>query len=213
MKKAILVFFIAVTLLSACNQGNKQTQKDTSPDTSTQVTPHTPEEVQSISEVITRFVRGYASRDNEKVNQLIHPDLGLTIIYRPGASDNFTKVDSIDFDHPVPEYYAYPTLENEYALTFDKLPEFSCDTEKWDKQGFICDTTAHPQQLTQIAAFANEFNEGEYDKDTLEKIKQNENASFRVIVTNKNPLIFHVQRYDGKWYVTVLDRAYAGCDA
>lgn len=212
MKRLYMILFVTAIIFTACNQGNKQNQKNTS-DTSANVVPSTPQEIQSISEVITRFVRGYASKDNSKVNQLIHPDLGVTVIYRPGAMDTFVKTDSIDFNSPVPDYYAYPELENEYALTFEKLPIFSCDTEKWDKQGFICDTTAHPQQLTQIALFENEFNETAYSKETLEEIKKNENASFRVIVTSEEPLIFHVQSYQGKWYVTVLDRAYAGCDA
>lgn len=212
MKKLFFILIAAVTIFIACNQSNKQIQKGTL-DTVSQVVPTTPKEIQNISEVITRFVRGYVSRENGKVNPLIHPDLGLTIIYRPGAMDTFVKIDSMDFNSPIPDYYAYPPLVNEYALTFDTLPKFDCGTEKWDKQGFICDTTMHPNQLTQIALFENEFNDGNHSKEILEEIKKNENASFRVIVTSKDPLIFHVQSYQGKWYVTVLDRAYAGCDA
>lgn len=213
MKKRSLIFLFAVLLIfGACNGGNNKTDTDTQ-DSIVHTAPATAEDVQDISEVITRFVRAYASRDNEKANKLIHPDLGLSIIYRPGAADNFVHRDSIDFASPVPSHYSYPRLENKYALTFEKLPVFSCDDFKWDKEGFVCDTTSHPSQLTQIALFANEFNDGEYSAADLDKIKQHENQSFRVIVTADEPLIFHIQQYDGAWYVTVLDRAYGGCDA
>ncbi len=212
MKKIIVVVFVSLLILSACNRSNKKTSENPQ-DSVSHILSNDVEELQDLSEVITRFVRAYASQDEAKLNSLLHAELGLTIIYRPGASDNFITVDSIDLAHPVPDYYPYPSLENTYALTFGSLPKFDCGTEKWDKQGLVCDTTIHPTQLTQIALFEKEFNEATYSRVALEEIRNRENASFRVIVTAKNPLVFHVQKYKGRWYVSVLDRAYGGCDA
>lgn len=202
----------ALLLVWGCNQGTKPSESDQKDSVDT-VVPTTAEEVQSISEVITRFARAYASKDNAKANQLIHPDLGIYIIYRPGVADNFVKMDSLDFQSPFPSFYAYTDLEHDFALTFDKLPEINCDDFTWDKQGFICDTTARPQQLLRIAEFANEFNEGEYTSSDLKNLEAIGNQSFRVIITAEEALIFHVQNYLGKWYVNVLDRAYTNCDA
>ena len=212
MKNICVAFFISLMMLQACNQGARKTN-ETIKDSITQSSIDNAEEIGDISEVLTRFVRAYASRDQAKINSLLHPELGLTVIYRSGVSDNFTTVDSMDFAHPVPNYYPYPTLDNPYALTFDTLPVFDCGTGEWNKEGFICDTTGHPTQLTRIALFENEFNEATYSPATLEQIANREKLSFRVIVTTKNPLIFHVQKFQGQWYVTVLDRAYSGCDA
>lgn len=212
MKHTYILPILLLCLIWSCNQGNKSSKTD-SKDSVSSVVPTSPEEEQNLSEVITRFARAYASKDNAKANQLIHPDLGIYIIYRPGAVDNFVKMDSLDFQAPIPSFYAYTDLEHDYALTYDKLPTIDCGDFTWDKVGFICDTTSRPQQLLNIAKFANEFNEGEYTDADLQQLENAGKQSFRVIITAEEPLIFHVQHYQGKWYVSLLDRAYANCDA
>ncbi|SRR5690606_733044 len=209
MRNTLIFICCYVLLVTSCNSSNKKTEdsKD-STDTPTAVFP---EDTQEISAVITRFAAAYLRQDQEKANALIHPDLGLYIIYRPGVADTYEKIDSINFDRPTPEYFPYTTFENDYTLTFEKLPAFDCGEEKWDKLGFFCDTTSQANQLTTIAAFDREFN-GISD-DALAKIKQLEKDTFRVILAKNEHLIFHVKKYDNKWYIFVLDRAYAGCDA
>jgi len=195
--------------MASCTSSNNK-NKDTK-DTIKSTTVIFPEDTRGISEAITRFARAYLTQDQEKANALIHPDLGLYIIYRPGVADTYQKVDSIDFNRPVPEYFPYTTFENDYVLTFEKLPAFDCGEEKWDKLGFFCDTTSQARQLTTIATFDQEFN-GMNEAD-LVAIKQLEKDTFRVILTRDENLIFHVKKHQDKWYVFVLDRAYAWCDA
>lgn len=207
------VLSLVFLLLVGCNQKSKNSTTEQTNDTVVNIIPVTVEEQNQLSEVITRFVRAYNSKDNAKINALIHPELGIYIIYRPGAADTFIRMDSLDFSKPVPEVFAYPDFSTEYALTFDKLPTFDCGTEKWDKLGFVCDTTSHPNQLSNIAAFEEEFNENQFSEAELNKIEIAEKESYRVIVTADIPLIFHVRKYKGAWYVMTLDRAYAGCDA
>lgn len=212
MKKIFLLAFACSLLFSACNQ--KKTKETTAASDSTR-TSVPKAELSNISEVITRFVRAYNSQDNQKANALIHRDLGLTIIYRPGVTDRFIRVDSLDFNQPVPAYYAYPKVDNSYALTFDTLPTFDCGTEKWSKEGFICDSTstANSTILANIAKFEAEFDSIAFDTARKTAISKAEDQSYRVILTTAEPLIFHVKQYNGAWYVTLLDRAYAGCDA
>lgn len=210
MKRIIWVIWCSI-LVQSCNQ-TKSTSTDEK-DSTQVVAPKTVEEVQQISEVITKFVRAYISQDQQKINALLHPDLGLTIIYRPGVADVFTRVDSIDFTKPVPEYFAYPKFNNDYVLTFEKLPDYDCGTEKWSKEGFFCDTSRHPDQLSNIALFQKEFNDKKFSDEQIESIKLNEKNTYRIVLTASENLIFHVEMYQGQWYVTTLDRAYAGCDA
>ena len=199
-------------LLISCNQG-KKSDKVTSQDSVIAVAPVTVEQQNQLSEVITRFVRAYSSKDNAKANALIHPEIGIYIIYRPGAGDTFVKMDSLDFSNPIPEVFAYPELTIDFPLTYEKLPSFDCGTEKWDKVGFVCDTTSHPNQLSNIAAFEDEFDENKFSEDDLIQIERAEKESYRIIITSDYPLVFHVRKFNGAWYVTTLDRAYAGCDA
>ena len=212
MKKILLLALACGLTFSACNQ---KTSKETATTADTTAAPLAQTEINNISEVITRFVRAYDSQDNAKANALIHPELGITIIYRPGASDRFVHVDSLDFQKSIPEYYPYSKVENSYALTFGSLPTYDCGTEKWSKEGLICDTTASQQTsiLTSIAQFEAEFDAVALDDKRKTIISNAEENSYRVILTTSNPLVFHVKQYQGAWYVTLLDRAYAGCDA
>lgn len=209
MRNSLIFICCYVVLMASCTSSNNKNE-DTK-DTIKSTTVIFPEDTRGISEVITRFARAYLTQDQEKANALIHPDLGLYIIYRPGVADTYQKVDRIDFNRPVPEYFPYTTFENDYVLTFEKLPAFDCGEEKWDKLGFFCDTTSQAHQLTTIATFDQEFN-GVRDTD-LAVIKQLESDTFRIILTKDEHLIFHVKKYMNQWYVVVLDRAYAGCDA
>lgn len=213
MKKIILGIIVLI-IAASCNQGGKNTDSDETRDSIVAVAPANVEEENQLAEVITRFVRAYISKDNTKANALIHPQLGIYIIYRPGVADYFVRQDSLDFAHPIPEQFAYPDISTEYALTFEKLPVYDCETTKWDKQGFVCDTASHPKQLSNIAAFQEEYNDHVYSDDELEELERSEQESYRVIVTSElDPLIFHVRKYKGSWYVTTLDRAYTNCDA
>ncbi len=214
MKKTLATLAVCALLFTACHNSDKKATSQA--DSSKREAIDQPEEVQQISEIITRFVRAYISQDNEKLNALIHPEYGMAIIYRPGVADTFALIDSFDFKKPVPDYYAYPSLQNDQVLAFEKLPSFDCGTDKWDKTGFFCDTTANSQtQLLQtIVKHEEEFESSKYDESQKKRTADLENGSYRVILAQpEESLIFHVKQFGNAWYVTLLDRAYGGCDA
>lgn len=206
---------LIVALFAACNSSEKKDQGQ--PQEVERPSLDHPEAVQKISEVITRFARAYLSQDTEKTNNLIHPQHGLAIIYRPGAMDTFTVVDSIDYAQPVPESYDYTVFENNTTLAFESLPAFDCGSMRWEKLGFYCDTTVNSvtEHLRSISEFQEEYNDIPFDQDIQKQIDYLETGSYRVILNPDEDdfLIFHVKKFDTGWYVTLLDRAYAGCDA
>lgn len=209
MKKIVLSICCSMLIMASCTSSQKKTEE--TKDTVSATTVTLPADEQAIRDVVIRFTEAYLQQENSKANTFIHPDLGLYIIYRPGAADTYERIDSIDFNRPTPEYFPYSTFENDYTLTFGPLPVFDCGAEKWDKLGFFCDTTSQANQLTRIASFKLAFNEIDEAEET--KIKQLEKDTYRVILTKNENLIFHVKKTAGKWYVLVLDRAYAWCDA
>lgn len=210
MKTIIPILSCIFLLLAACTSSNKNTTNTQSTNDSL-ATVDPVEDTRQLTEVITRFVRAYVSKDNQKANKLIHPDLGLYIIYRPGAMDTYQHIDSLDFNTPIPQHFPYNGVKNDFALTFDNLPVFDCGTDKWDKLGLVVDTSKNADQLTYIAQFKHKFEE--ITDDELAQIKAVEKDCYRVILTNGDNLIFHVKKYKGAWYVFLLDRAYGWCDA
>lgn len=212
MRNIILVALLGVFFLNSCNQTTKTNteQKDS---LATTVDSTVLDSTRTADDVIHAFVKAYAQKSNAGVNALIHPDLGLKIIHRPGAADTYTKVDSMDFAHPIPHYYPYPKIVSDYALSYGKVPVFDCGTEKWNKSGMYCDTTNRPNQLTTIMNFEKDYEPNKYSNAVLQEIQAQEKASYRVVSTTETPLVFHLTKYKGAWYVTVLDRAYGSCEA
>ncbi|SJN21101.1 hypothetical protein [Sphingobacterium sp. JB170] len=210
MRNTLLALFGALLLLVSCNSSSKN-NADAQGTVDSVVNVDSAHDARQLNEVITRFARAYISQDSQKANKLVHPDLGLYIIYRPGAMDTYYHADSLDFENPVPRHYPYPTITNDYPLSFQELPVFDCATDQWDKQGFIADTTKNADQLTYIAEFRHEFEE--VTDGELAQIKSFERGSYRIVLTSGENLIFHVKKHEGSWYVIVIDRAYGTCDA
>lgn len=204
---------VVLLLLYACNQNSNQ-QKTSTADSLKEII-HIPEQIQrnQMDSVILGFAEAYIIRNQKEANSYVHPVLGLTVIYRPGVSNQFVKIDSLDFSDPSPDYYPYPEISGQGKLIYAKLPTYDCAQECWSKLGFYCDTTLRPRELSGIVQFEREFEKNTYTQEDLDLILEAEASSYRIIMTTDNPLIFHIEKYQGNWYVTTLDRAYGGCDA
>ncbi|MGJ1444839.1 hypothetical protein ACR79S_19235 [Sphingobacterium spiritivorum] len=214
MRRSPLMLAIMLLLLAGCSsKTKKETQQVSEQADSGKTASDQPDQKVEIQEIATRFVRAYLSQDSAKVNALIHPELGLTIILRIGAGDRFQQISTLDFANPLPGFYPYPTFQNDYGITFASLPTYSCEHEKWSKDGWFIDTTTHPNTLSSLAAFLDRVEEQEIPAEEIQKMKTLEQTSYRVILTGKESVIFHITNYQNAWYVTLLDRAYSSCDA
>jgi len=213
MRNIISMALVAMFFFYSCNQTTK-TNKETKDSVATTVSINERDSSNSIDQVVRSFATAYANKSNTGVNALIHPDLGLKIIYRPGAADTYLRVDSIDFAKPIPNYFPYPTIINNFSkLNYETIPVFDCGLEKWNKTGMFCDTITHPNQLSTIIDFERDYEPKKYSNALIKEIKAQEKDSYRVVITTEIPLVFHLTKYQGAWYVTVLDRAYASCEA
>jgi len=174
------------------------------------------EDTETLEEVLEKIAKAYTDQDSKTINNYIHPKLGIYIIYRPGALDSYVHQNSFNFSKPVPEYHSYEKLSYKGPLKAGKLPVFDCGTMKWDKLGFFYDKKSRPNELSQTAKFMNEILDAKINKTELQRLRNIETRSYRAIMTSnesEEPFVFHVTKEGEKWYITVIDRAYAGCDA
>ncbi|MFD2598270.1 hypothetical protein ACFSQ3_04840 [Sphingobacterium corticis] len=202
----------------SCNNSKKQDETDPVSDSSLLVNEPSSGVADSadrkyIADMVIAFIKAYNERDNAKIKSFINTDAGLMIIHRPGAMDWFEKVSVLDFNKPIPSYYPYASAENNYSVEYDVAPTFDCSLEKWSKEGLIIDLTTQTNFLGPIAVSLKEFDDVELDPDYEAQIELAEKDSYRVVLTTKTPLIFHVKQIDNSWYVTILDRGYADCGA
>jgi len=174
------------------------------------------EDTETLEEVLEKIAKAYTDQDSKTINNYIHPKLGIYIIYRPGALDSYVHQNSFNFSKPVPEYHSYEKLSYKGPLKAGKLPVFDCGTMKWDKLGFFYDRKSRPNELSQTAKFMNEILDAKINQAELLRLRNIETRSYRAIMTSnesEEPFVFHVTKEGEKWYITVIDRAYAGCDA
>ncbi|WP_433901857.1 hypothetical protein [Sphingobacterium puteale] len=174
------------------------------------------EDTETLEQVLEKIAKAYIDQDSKTINDYIHPKLGIYIIYRPGALDSYVHQNNFSFAKPVPEYHSYEKLSYKGPLKAGKLPVFDCGTMKWDKLGFFYDKKSRPNELSQTAKFMNEILDAKITRNELRRLRNIEIRSYRAIMTSnesEEPFVFHVTKEGEKWYITVIDRAYAGCDA
>lgn len=224
-----LFFFVLICItmgMMSCRNNKKEdkaikiaqdsVQTDTLSKTDTTTMDVKKEKIETLEEVLEKIGKAYVDQDNKTINNYIHAKLGLYIIYRPGALDSYVHQYSFNFSKPVPEYHSYEKLSDKGPLKSDKLPVFDCGTMKWDKLGFYYDRKTRPNELSQTAKFMNEILDAKITQKELQQLRNIETRSYRAIMTSnegEEPFVFHLTKEGEKWYITVIDRAYAGCDA
>ncbi|MEN5058937.1 hypothetical protein [Sphingobacterium kitahiroshimense] len=175
----------------------------------------TKDEAESLEEVLEKIARAYADQNSKIISRYIHPTLGIYIIYRPGAIATYVHQSDFSFSRPVPDAQSYGTISYNGPLKEEKLPKFDCGTMKWEKSGFFYDKNSRPTELSHTAQIMNEILNVKIDAADLQQIKNIETKSYRAIMTaneNEKPFVFQVTQDGEKWYLTLIDLAYAGCE-
>lgn len=169
----------------------------------------------NLKENIYIIIKAFKEKDAEKINDMIHPDLKLFVLFRRGTMDEFYKTDKIDFKNPVPEYLPYFDFNADYNLKYNTLPVYNCDDEKWDKTGLYCDTVKTDHLLSKTAYELKKWRGDNIEQTTINRFKDIENKSHRIVMIDKNEgeLIFYLTLIDKKWFLTILDRVSSDCSA
>ena len=160
-----------------------------------------------------KIVKAFHNQDSQSINQMIHDDLGLIVLFRRGVLDEFENVKKIDFMNPVPEYLPYFDFQIDTTITYQSLPTYDCDKGKWSKFGLYCDLTRRDSLMSTTAINLTRYREDKISNETIVKFKEIESNSHRIVLIDKEGgvLIFYLTLIDNKWYLTVLDRVSGDC--
>lgn len=194
MRKAI---FIIVTILILIPFERIQAQTD------------------NLDNSIIEIIKAFDSKDSDKINQYIHPDYGLIVLFRRGVMDEFEKTDKIDYKNPVPEYLPYFPFKLDLKIKYQTLPTYDCDSEKWSKIGLYCDTTQRDDLLSKTAMNLNEYRDENIPFEKIQDFKIIESKSRRIVLIDNEggELIFYITLIENKWCLTILDRVSGDCSA
>jgi len=165
---------------------------------------------QSIHQVVTAFTE----HDSTAINQMIHPDVGLHILYRSGVFPVFENIHTIDFSRPVALSFSYLAIKSTAEIQHANLPTFNCATNQWNKTGLFVDTTDTSHLLSETARQLNEYLDKGIPQDSIRFFHDLEARSERVVLVDEGgDLVFYLSRINQKWYLTILDRLTSDCNA
>lgn len=165
----------------------------------------------SLKTTILKVIEAFKDKNAIALNQLIDKKTGLYITFRPGTMDHYLKVNTIDFNNPIPKYLPYSASDYNTIL-FEKQPTFDCATMEWDKKGLYCDIDFQNHLLSQIAENLNEYANANISDNEIIKMKNLEKNTKQIIATDED-LIFHLTLINNKWHLTVIDRSTTDCSA
>ena len=210
MKTALILslFFLAVSC--AGTKVNDKVETPKVENTSEHTTDNAELEL-AISEVIKAF--------NEKnqglIQKYISDKQGVYILHREGVFNQYSFNKTIDFNKPVPANAAYVAVNSNNKLSFENLPSFSCDTEKWSKTGLFCEINTTDNLLSTTAKNLIEYRGDNIPSTDIDRFLALEKISHRVVLTDakQNDLVFYLSKIEGKWYLTILDRISSQCSA
>ncbi len=153
--------------------------------------------------------------DEAALNSFVNHELGVTIIYLPGAIETIARLDSISFDSGMfgegwAEWHFADFEVRDKTIRYETLPEFDCNDEKWDKSpGIYCDTTVVARQVSDLAFmrtrdFGDTWAEGE-----IAELRKLEDDSRKFVAIGERGqysgnFIFYLTRRDGNWWLSVI---------
>ena len=167
----------------------------------------------ALDKTIIQVVKAFKEKDTTTLNNLILKEKGLVVLFRRGVFNEYSKIDKIDFDNPVPEYLPYVDFIADYKLNFNSLPTFDCNSMKWSKNGLYCDTTTIDNLLSRTARNLKKYREDIISEPEIKGFEKLENSSRRIVLSDSDEgeLIFYLTLINKKWYLTILDRVSSDC--
>jgi hypothetical protein len=169
----------------------------------------------AVKEIVTAFNKD----DDHTLNKYIDPKTKIYLLYRLGIFDRHYKYDKINFKDTSYPMMFLKTKMKFTKLTYDKLPTYSCDKEKWTKAGLFVDTTKIYYTLSTICKNLNSSvykDEKGISQKEIAYYKKLEQQSRRIVCTiksNNEDLIFHLLYKNGKWYIWIIDKVASDCSA
>ncbi len=166
-----------------------------------------------LKEVIVNILNGFKNKDQNVLNQLIHPNYGFSVIYLIGSQGIGSETSQkIDFSLPMPNHFPYDyhfSLKGNIQFSPSKLymsPKFDYGTERWNRQGLFYIESKNDDFLSKIILKKNYTSYLEVG--IIDKLVYLKDKSYRIVYSDVegNELVFYVTLINKQWYLTLLDR-------
>jgi hypothetical protein len=162
-----------------------------------------------IQAVATKIFNLLYKKDTATLNKnYIHPKYGFYILHRMGTLDQFTKYKEIDS-------YILKFLnfnKKSKLKIYWQSTNFSCEYEKWDKEGIFITYNKPYSHIKDIISFIEENNITTYSKAQKESVDFLSTNNY-ILVNTQLDIIVYIKKIDNKYYITHIDTLQNDCSA
>ncbi len=171
----------------------------------------------AFTKLCSEIANAFAKNNIAAINKYIDANTGIYIITRPGAMDAVIHQTKLDEKKPFAFKYPYADASQikKHKITFGTAPKYDCGTEKWNKKGFIADTTTKYHRITDVFYMTGKYGGEKLSEEETEKIKTLENNSRKIVFTEISKgkgLVFYLTLINNKWYLLLIDTVASSCE-
>ncbi len=166
----------------------------------------------------SEIANAFAKKNIAALNKYINPEAGVYVVTRPGAIDEFVNQKKIDAKNPFKISYPYKDTASvkKHLVKYGTAPTFDCGSMKWNKNGFVADSSGKFNRISEIMNFRTKNEGAKYSKEEIEKINTAEKINRKVVFTEiakNHGLVFYLTFLNGKWYLFLIDTVEGDCGA
>ena len=170
---------------------------------------------QKFNSTVKEIISAFSKQESAKVLKFIKKDIGIYLLHRVGAFNDFKHYNSFSFSDP-----SYPTLLLTSSkgikilpIKYSSLPTYSCEKESWSKKGLFVDTTKIDHLLSKTCKDRNKYVPDNIPQQKIKYFFDLENKSRRVVINDDNgkELVFYLTYINSKWFLTIIDDVSSDC--
>jgi hypothetical protein len=157
-----------------------------------------------------RFIKAFNEKNSVAINDCINPDYGFFVLDNPGAFlvardfKSFEEIMNLEGENDIAHL---KVMKVECVYVKGKAPVYSCEEEKWNKEGCFLDKKPK-LQISKIYKSMIEYQLGDENelKSKLELAKKSESKISHLVYSTNSNVGFYFGIVDGKWFLFCIDK-------
>lgn len=170
----------------------------------------------SFEKTVKDITTAIKQKNNKALKKYIDPKAGLYLLYRNGVFDQYMHLKTFDLTNKgFPEAALSYNGSGGKPVRYARMPDYSCDNDKWTKNGTFADTSGKLHQLSETAKNLVKYEVQEVSRKEIKALEAFEKGNWKVIVADKNgqSCIFYLMYKNNRWYLSIIDTVTTDCSA
>lgn len=215
MKKVTIAFSLLVFILSLASCGSnsaevktENTESENQTETDTKLSEEEKADLQSFTEFAVDFMSKIKKED---VFSYINQDYGLFILHNPGT---FPLIQSVNNLKEMESILYRETLTSKYSVKEENIPEFSCENNRWSKDGCFCKRDKYTviADTYDILLEYEMINKEDLNQEDYDKAKKLSKLQTYCIYATDIVTGFYFVKIENQYYLYLID-AFDHCSA